>query len=204
MGDKLTDTAVYGSPVREALRKGGRINLRSLDVEPVHIPSDATVLMLRPKVDSEIPEAISQHFREELKRLGFNRTYTGLVEMVRNAFQHGNNRTPRSKVRVSYNINAYSFQAFVEDEGIKPAHPELFSFVDRTKHFVQGVDSQTFEQRKRILQDAERFYGHTRETIPEGHGGLGTIIAHTCFDKVDYFTSADLGGLAVRLKAKNP
>lgn len=114
------------------------------------------------------------------------RFFSGLVEAVKNANEHGNKKDSTKKVSILYRTTEEEFEAVVSDQGgILRA-----SFIPYVLLHRQGLTAPI------------SYYRFDRTAKQNsGNGGIGTFILHASCDEVNYFRNSD-GGLSVQIKVK--
>jgi len=182
--DSLFSLVRRDSPARELFQ--GTINLREHQL-PLFVPQPRhQCLEIQVAEDEELMDHYDtiRDIAQAAKRTGKHEKYhTALIEAVRNAYQHGNNKDPKKKVTLHYSDNGLLFETVVSDEG----------GVLRAD-FVPYIIFHRFSSLKRPY-DFYQFSGVPQ--LPE-NSGMGTYIIHGQCDEVHYLTN-DKGGLSVKM-----
>lgn len=120
----------------------------------------------------------------ELLLNGFNpKLSLGLVEILRNAYEHGNKGDLSKKIIFKKNIESSICEFVIGDEG-KDVNEDFFNY-------IKSLNSGNYF-------NAKSFYDFNKIPQKNGHGGVGVKMAHILFDNVVYEKNKD-GGLLVYL-----
>ena len=171
------------SVLRSAFSK--EINLASIDILPVKIPSDFQDYSFYPSSDTNLRDN-SLQFGSELRDNGYSRKLlSGLHEAVRNAYQHGNRKDNSKKIILAKKIDEEHASFFVGDEG-GIINQDFLPYILRFR-----------QSNLPIISSFYRFSSKPR-AYPENEG-LGMSVMHLVFDSVQFFRN-EHNGLLVLLE----
>lgn len=182
------------SLVRILLESQESIDLRLFDIPEIKIPNDYALVEF---LFNEDPKLARREVAKSLKSImseiavfGYDyEIYPGLYEAVLNAHEHGNKRNPNVPVMVAYTANAAGAEFIVIDSG-GIINSRFISFI--LKHRERREEDKFLN-----------FYEFSGLPKPSTENlGNGTSFMHTYADSVNYYRSAETGGLAVKLTKK--
>jgi len=173
-------------------RLDGEIYLDSPDLTQIEIPSrfKKEILSLpKNNYNSEIRKIV-EPISEEVEKLGFGgNVFTSLYEALKNAHEHGNLSSPKKNIILASNINPQNLEFIICDQG-KKLHPKFTRFILelREKDLINGGFINWYE------------FSAEKPKPGRDNNGTGTSFMHVYVDRIRYFKSDDLGGLAVYMR----
>ncbi|MBS3152520.1 ATP-binding protein [Candidatus Woesearchaeota archaeon] len=188
MAKDIFDLDCLDSVVRKIFEKGGNINLDDFNITPFEIPKDHKVLEIAINENELYPQQIRSQIEgavrgAEAKGCNAN-LYTALYEAILNAYQHGNEKDPKKKILMSYNLGGKTADfAIIDDGGKLDSHFVAFVLLHKEGKY-----------REKFLD----FYTFTHRSKPSSNNGTGTSFMYTYVDRVNYFKYKN-GGLVVYL-----
>jgi anti-sigma regulatory factor (Ser/Thr protein kinase) len=173
----------------------GKVNLRDTSLKKIIVPNDFSKKYLKLSPDKDRYKRELKNFiyilDEKFRKFGYkNNIITGIYETILNAHQHGNLCDSSKKILYADKIDNNKLEIIVADEG------ELLD-----ENFLPFV-LYLRENPKRFVN----YYDFGKDNINKNPGvnyGTGTSFMHIYFDKVNYYVSEELGGLAVKLTKYN-
>ncbi|NQV91203.1 ATP-binding protein [Candidatus Woesearchaeota archaeon] len=187
MANDIFSEGTLDSLVAQAVAEIPDVDIRILNVQNYHIPSDYVVVESKFSSDnygSEI-RGVIKPIIEEAENKGCNpNLHTALYEAVLNAHQHGNKLNPDKKVKICYKITDNIAEIGVVDQGGK------FKVA-----FIPFIFKHKRKDHEANFIDFYRFAGLQK---PATNNGTGTSFMHTYVDNVSYFRSEE-GGLVVHI-----
>lgn len=195
MGTNITDLREIGNPnslLRQILRENGDIDLHDFDLSLFDYTGFNIDYFKLPSTNNqEAPLDIRQTHLDTLinklkqENIELDKETGAISEMIRNAQEHGNKFDINKSIGLGYKKSKDILEIFVEDQG--------------------GILNQDFLPyvlfAQRALQVGENivgFYQFSQKEILLGHSGVGTLVAHSVLDNIEYHKSK-LGGLLVNM-----
>jgi hypothetical protein len=149
----------------------------SFEKKEIRLPSENYAAKLRNQI---------QEITEFYEKQGFNpNIFTAIYEGVLNAHQHGNNLDEKKKILLNHRLENKNLEIIIEDEG-----KELDEYF---LPFILNLREMSYKSTFSFID----WYKFANKEKNKTNNGTGSSFMHAYMDKVRYFKSHKLKGLAV-------
>lgn len=175
------------SVLRQVMEGAEWVNLETIRGDVIVVPGDFYKRRFETNdLDTARKRSLAQELVSDAEAMGFSENlFTGVLEAIRNAVQHGNGYDPFKLVEVASRIGEAGAEFIIQDQAEKirsAALPFILRHHMGLERHVGHVD----------------FYEFSGAPRTEENSGIGIRTMYTVFDDVQ-FGLGDLGGLAVYL-----
>lgn len=155
------------------------------------VTDDYTITQINPTLEnysSQTREIINPILNEAENKGYKPNISTAIFEAVKNAFEHGNSRSPNKSILIGHKFNDKSLELLVCDKG-KELHKSFLRFI---------LAQRNKKSETNFLKWYE--FSKTKPRENTDNLGLGTSFIHAYMDKIGYFYNSESDGLALYMR----